>query len=1008
MAIFSIEPKTSKITGGVTIDVQGNSFSQEAFDLDLLIENVADTSTTFSSIENNPEGILLKIPEMLNQRASFKINENFLEAFKITVDFSYVGQSLPIIKNLIPIGIEIKDKSNLSKKIRYYITFNQLKGYRVVLEERLGTSIVYKYEEPIGPSEISSIGLDVCGKYVHGFLKKQSNELYVLKSNKLSISEYTVEIFSETPSSGVPLNSEILIKRIYSSPSVSFCGYPTEIIYFNDKSIKIKTKDGEISFGDLIIAQSDFSIQKKESEVKYVLTSGILNFKKEFDCVQAIYSEYTPTKREDLFKNQSGFVWDENYLLAEESKNKELVVPSLWDPTTGNVPKDFFQSGIGSKNALKIKSIEKFISEDNEKWYPKINHGTYFINNVPYYLFSDESIIEYLGEMKTEDGRSKHNLLYKPKIGVPISVYSMTEEKETKVSMQKNKLLKRASFTGKVVNGVELNTINNPQNIDQSKNEFILKINSNNEIKNWIVPIPEQDLIGSYKFKLPKIPLKEFSIIFSRKDIFKNQKIKANRYGESVYDSFLFGEGVQDYGDYSVDYQSGEVEVLVEYLYKDFGVVSFVYDYPAVIEFNKDFTKNKGSDIENPKFSDLETLDLIGISNGKGNQQFRLTDFPIIDKSSYNLVDNYNFKLFLYDEYDNFFDTDWIRVSDLSQCSAEDKCYEVDYSTGIVKFGNNINGKAPTKYLKILAGYKPTMQIQFEPESSNDYWIAKTIDLNLTKQSINSGFLFLNRKRLIPTQIVTEFASKKIPVFETSEISSTVLTQDGEAIPGMKVSFEILSGGGRFSDSDLLTNSNGYVSTIYTPSGRLEDMSIRVDLFESSNNPSQKGSEIRTNYGVQDGAYYRSLKTSEPIIGNLEDILIFKILDDGDNFLPYNNQTRKGGRLVLLYRNDPEPAPVKGSYLAGSLMGFENQLPQPFDPYAPNYEPNLRGFLIVAQKRIQARAFVEFDENVVYSNIVELVTEYSSFQKGTWTLPTPPLEYESSQINTATYIDINV
>jgi hypothetical protein len=239
-------------------------------------------------------------------------------------------------------------------------------------------------------------------------------------------------------------------------------------------------------------------------------------------------------------------------------------------------------------------------------------------------------------------------------------------------------------------------------------------------------------------------------------------------------------------------------------------------------------------------------------------------------------------------------------------------------------------------------------------------------------------------------------------------ISAIVSTQDGEVIPGIKVSFEMLSGGGKFSDRDLITNSNGYVSTIYSASSRLEDMSIRVDLFEPGNSASSKGTPITKAYGTQDGIYYRSLKTNEPIIGDLEEIAIFKILDDGDNFLPYNNKTREGGRLVLLYNATSEATPVRAEYLAGSLIGFANQLPQPFDPYGSNYEPNLRGFYIVAKKRIQARALIEFDNNIVYSNIVELITEYSSSQKGKWTLPTPPLEYESSQINTATYIDINV
>lgn len=1007
MAIFNIEPKTSKVTGGVIIDITGNNFVQTPFELYPLTSNVTDTSTTQSSISDLTNGLSLKVPEQTNQRASFKINQVFPEAFRIKVAYEAAAQSFPVTNNTNLIGIELQDTSNPSRKVRYFITYNQTSGYQIALEEKLGTSIIYRYEEFIDPTEISEIGLDVCGKYVHGVIKNANDDIYFLKSNALAISEYNVEIFSETPTSGVPMNSEVIVKSIKAVNSVSFIGYPTEIISFTPTKIRFKTKDGEISLGDLIVAQADLTIQKKASEVKYVMGNGVSNFRKQFDAVQAIYSEYVNPSREQLFKNQEGFQWDENYILSEESKNKELAVPSLWDPTTGNIPKEFFQSGVGPKNALQVKSIEKFTSEDVEKWYAKVNHGTYFIHNVPYYLFSDQSIIEYLDESKTEDGRSKHNLLFRPKIGVPVSIYSMTEDKDTKVTLQKNRLVKKGSFTGKVVNGVELDTLN-PENIDPSKDEFIVNINNNNEIVNWIIPVPTNPSSGSYKFMLPKIPLKEFAPIFSRKDIFKTQKIKANKYGEAPYDSFLYGEGVEDFGDYAIDYQTGEVEVRLEYVYKDFGVISFIFDYPAVVEFNKDFTKDKGSQIVNPTFSDLGTLDFIGVSNGRTGQEFRLSDFPIVDHSSYNLADNSNFKLFVYDEYDNFFDLEWVRVLDLSTCGPTDKCYELNYASGLVKFGNNIHGKIPGKYLRILAGYKPTMQIQFEPESSNDYWIAKTTDLNLTKQNLSSGFLYLNRKRLVPSQIVAEFASKKITVFETTDISATVYTQDGEIIPGVKVSFEIINGGGKFRDQELMTNPNGYVSTIYTPSSRLEDMGIRVDLFQAGADADNKGLPLPKAYGSKNGVPFLSLKTNEPINGELDDILIFKILDDGDDFLPYNNQTRKGGRLVLLYNELPTPAPVRGEYLAGSIIGFSGQLPQPFDPYAPNYEPDLRGFYVVAKKTVQARAFVELEETRVYSNIVNLICEYSTVQKGTWTLPTPPLSYESSQINTATYIDINV
>ena len=63
----------------------------------------------------------------------------------------------------------------------------------------------------------------------------------------------------------------------------------------------------------------------------------------------------------------------------------------------------------------------------------------------------------------------------------------------------------------------------NPENIDGGKAEFLVKYNENNEVKNWIIPIAGATA-GVYQFTLPQVPLKEFKIRFSRKDIFKQEK----------------------------------------------------------------------------------------------------------------------------------------------------------------------------------------------------------------------------------------------------------------------------------------------------------------------------------------------------------------------------------------------------------------------------------------------------------------------------------------------------
>lgn len=1004
MSITTVQPKTSKLTGGVIIDVIGSDFVDTQFDQNIVAAEFTDVSTTQASatFDATSESVLLQLPEAINQKAAVQYNNLFNESFFLELSFTRNVRSFPLINGAKALGVELVDQANVLNKVRIFVQYDQYKSYILVVETWKNGAIDNREEMAFDHRKIESLVVKACGKYIHGFVKSEGEFLGFGKTSEVTGESYSLEVFSEAPTIGVGRESSIQIDNIKLHELVSFIGYPTETITWEDEFIRARTLPGEISLGDVIVSTANGTNYKLEDFARYVVGSGISSVAKRFDTVQAIYNEFVNPSREKLFSNNEGFKWDEGFVLSESNKNNNLFVPSLWDPTTGNIPRNFFQSGTAPFDALKFKGIERNISNDTEKWYAQIEHGSYFIANVPYYLFSDESVIRYLGELKTEDGRSYQPLLYKPKIGIPIIASSLGEDLETKRIIERTRYQKRGKFTGKILNGVELDT-SNPDNIDKTKEEFVVTYNSNNEITNWAIPA-EAAAQGKYTFELPRVPLKEFKVRFSRKDIFKTEKTIAKTYGEDVYDAFQYGEGVENDGDYAIDFGRGIVEVLLDRNYTDLGVVSFVYDYPAVITFNDDYTADKGTYITTPTFSDLSTLDDLGESNGQPGQKFRLFDFPIVDYSSITVVDSSNFKIFIYDEFDNSFDSEWQRVLSLDSYGPADKVFTVNPEIGIVTFGDGINGAVPGKYLKVLAAYKPTLKIQYEPESSNNFWSGKTIDLNLTKQNLNSGFLYISRKDLIPSQIELEFASRNISAFETTDLNATVFTQEGEVVPNANVFFETVQGGGTLRDESLLTNPNGQANTIYTPSSRLQDVGIKIDLYEPGIDADTPGQEIFSSYGDENGVPYLSLKALEVIQGDIDEMYLFKILDDGDDFLPYNNETREGGRLVV-YNDGTNP--IRGEFLAGSIMGFANQLPQPFDSNAPNYEPNLRGFYIVGKKTIQARAFIDLEEIRIYSDIVNVTVEYSPLQKGTWKLPTPPIDFESSQINTATYISID-
>lgn len=984
MSLTRVEPHTSKKTGGVILDLYGLNFGSQA------------------KKEILQEEMLLTAEAKINKGQHVSFHENNIgEAFDIEIEFGLLPKSLPLVDNARLIGIKVHNLYTMSNSVEAYITYNRNKGYILVIETWENGEIKKIEERNTDVVSVETIGLRGCGKYIHGFVKTKGKRLYFGKSSEVFCDAYALSAYCLTPKTGVARELEVLLKKVVYTPSVSFVGTPTEILSWEDRKIRVKTLPGEIDFGDITVALEDQSVVKLIDYGRYVKGSGISSVRKAFDCIQAVYAEHVSPPRNKLFSEREGFSWGEDYFLSESQKNNNLSVPSLWDPVTGNIPRKFFQSGIGEKKDLQYLGIEKSTTEGEEKWFAKIEHGTYFVSNVPYYLFSGESIIEYIGEEKTEDGRSMFPLIYRPKIGIPIVASSLGQDLSTGRLIERKRLQKRGKFTGKIINGAELDS-SESGNIDRTKEEFVIRYNSNNELSNWRIPV-EGTLAGRYVFNLPKKPLREFKMRFSRTDIFQKEKTIARKYGEAGYDSFLYGEGVVDFGDYAVDYKRNQVEVILERPYSDLGLLSYTYDYPAVVEFNADYTVDRGTTIIDPEFEDLKNLDNMGESNGEPAQKFTLHDFPIIDKSSYAVVDTTNFKLFLYDEYDNSFDTEWKRVSTFEDKGPNDKVYTATPSNGIVAFGDGTRGEIPGKYKRVLSAYKPTLKVQYEPESSNDYWLGKTVDLNLTKQNLNSGFLYLSRKILIPSRIDLEFASSNISAFETTEINSTVYTEDGEVVPGFTVHFEIVEGGGQFQEEELVSNPNGDVNTIFTPSGRLEDIGIKVDSFMPGLEVSEHGKIETLAYGEKNGIPYMSLRANEVIQGDLSDIYLFKILDDGDDFLPYNNITREGGRMVL-YHNDGMP--VRGDFIAGSVIGFDNQLPQPYDVDSANYDPQLRGFYVIGKKTIQARAYVDVDESRIYSDIVTVTVEYSPLQKGAWRLPVPPVDYESTQINTATYISI--
>lgn len=116
------------------------------------------------------------------------------------------------------------------------------------------------------------------------------------------------------------------------------------------------------------------------------------------------------------------------------------------------------------------------------------------------------------------------------------------------------------------------------------------------------------------------------------------------------------------------------------------------------------------------------------------------------------------------------------------------------------------------------------------------------------------------------------------------------------------------------------------------------------------------------------------------------------------------------GTHQVLYRYNSitgKNEPLRPKAISGKVLIFEQSLPQPFNSNDPYYEPNLRGFIVISKKVIQARARVPLSDTILDSDIALLKVEYFPIQKDEWTLPILPITYTSSEINRATYIQIS-
>lgn len=1011
-AITNVIPYTSVQTGGVPIDITGTGF------------NTSDLSKSFSAApfytQNviggglvstpNISGIRLTVPATPGASAGVILDPILEKVFDATITVDQLTDTFPATDGAIIYSMRAQDVSNTQTYFDVSIGYKDDFGYFVETSGKILNNSIGNIRKAIGPYDIEALRIFRSESRFTAYTKVNGD--WVEASQLNGYSDFLSNIVSSISNSPIPPTSgfSVRLRDFKLVHAVSFADTPTTLNSVSSTAIQVTTHPGDFNSGNLVVAFPDSTIAQWSGVVSYTEEEEVQRLSFNADMTISVFQEYVNPTRSELFMEAGGFTWDQDEFLAEGRNNNNLYIPSLWDARTFNVPVDFFQSGHGFADNIEQIDIIKLKRNSVEQWHARLNHGTYFIRNADYYLFSDESVTTRLESAVTSDGRSLKYLRYLPKPGIPIAVSTLELDVRSGNVVERKRFSKRTKFTGKVSNGIELDT-DYPANIDPKFFEFIVHYNSNNMYENWKVPVINATA-GVYTFTLPDLPLFDFPIVFSRRDIFGTQRYVAKKYGdpEAAYGKFKYGTGLEQVGDWTVDYNTGEVQVWLDQDYVDLGYVTFTFDYPAAVEFNNNYLVDVGFGITNPVPADLSSLDRLGDSSGRADQTFTVDEFPIFDMSEGEYFDNTSFKLFIYNPSTLTFDNSWTRVKTFANTTGTDKVYRLEADSGAVTFGNGVNGAIPPKYTRILAAYRVSARIEYEPVSSVNYWTGKATDLNLSRNNLSSGFVHITRREQTPDNIALEFADAEISALEFSALTATVYDLEGEPMSGVEVEFEIMAAGGMAEDESVITDSDGQASTVFIPNSTIESMGIVIQAYEAGPDSATPGIMDSNAYQSNGAIPNAKLLAPEAVVSLADEVYLFKILDKGDAFTPYDNATRKGGVYQVYYKYDTASGTnklIRPSAVNGRILIFDEPLPQSYDPAGINYDPDIRGFCIISKKRVSAIAKTTYRGIAIQSQTAFLRVGYSPIQKGEWTLPILPVMFDGSEIDRATYITIN-
>ncbi len=327
---------------------------------------------------------------------------------------------------------------------------------------------------------------------------------------------------------------------------------------------------------------------------------------------------------------------------------------------------------------------------------------------------------------------------------------------------------------------------------------------------------------------------------------------------------------------------------------------------PPTLYFNQDHTFLVGRDVVVDE-DDLGFCDFLGEGKGADEDQALFTKyFPLLD----------NVGLVLH-KLSGGVISEMVRwTSDYESGVDPLPEYVIDTDRGEVTFPSEVNGTdtdivAPSLGVEIYAVYRPTVEVEYEPEDCNNFLTAPYINMSPVATSINKGFLYLTERELRVAYLVLSADTTLIeedvygPLYLGSDycfLVATAYNSNGDPVPGVEVSFYLdnaddgrLNGATALvgSETTATTDGDGRARVVYSSPRSIE--SIGQYLAHPNTDPEQSELTLVHTNGI----------TSDDLSG----LFVYQIFNDDGMQLWYDDgdagvgeEPGYGGRKVVLYR----------------------------------------------------------------------------------------------------------